>query len=113
MRAFAAPFLILPLLIAGPAGASVGWTFCVASAADGKDVWITGVFSASRDRERLEADLKAYLRGRGVPATVAQCPSPKDDKTEVVNAQFTAEQFHRRFGDALHEVAPSEFGVRR
>ena len=112
MRALAVRIFALSL-IAGPAHASSGWTFCVAEAGGGKDVWITGVFPAVRDRERLEADLKAYLKGRGVSGAVAQCPAPTDDKVEVVNAQFTASEFHHKLGDTLHEVFTPEFDPRR
>ena len=65
MRAFAAPLLVALSLLCAPAHSSSGWTFCVADAG-GKDIWITGVFPAIRDRERLEADLKSYLKSRGV-----------------------------------------------
>lgn len=85
------------------------WTFCIAEAAGEKDVWITEVFAAAHERERLEGDFKAYLKGRGVVRPVAQCPQPKDDKTEMVNAQFTAAEFHRKLGEALHEVVAPEF----
>jgi hypothetical protein len=112
MRARVAQILVLSL-IAGSAHASSGWTFCVAEAGGGKDIWITGVFPAVRDRERLEADLKAYLKGRGVSGAVAQCPAPKDDKVEVVNSQFTAAEFHHKLGDTLHEVFTPEFEPRR
>jgi hypothetical protein len=111
MRALAARILALAL-IADPAHASSGWTFCVADAG-GKDIWITNVFPAIRDRERLEADLQAYLKGRGISGAVAQCPTPNDDKTEMVNAQFTAAEFHHKLGDTLHEVFTSEFDPKR
>ena len=91
-------------LVCAPARA--GWTFCVAeSASGGKDIWITGVFPANRERTRLESDFRAQLRAHGAPQTVVQCPAPKDDKTEMVNQQFTAVEFHRKLGDALHEAA--------
>ena len=109
MRALPARILLILPLICAPAQASAGWTFCVAASSDGKNVWITGVFPANRDRERLEADLRAYLKGRGVSGADAQCPAPKDDKTEMVNAQFTAAEFHRKLGDTLHEVVAPEF----
>jgi hypothetical protein len=112
MRAFAPRILLILPLLGGPASAG-GWTFCVAEAARGKDIWITDVFPAARDRARLEVDLKAYLKGRGVAASDAQCPAPKNDRTEMVNAQFTAEAFHRKLGDALHEVVAPEFEPRR
>jgi hypothetical protein len=79
------------------------WTFCVAEA--GEDVWITDVFVAERPREKLEADFAASLRARGAHADV-QCPAPRDDKTEALNAQFTASEFQRKLGRTLH-VAPA------
>ena len=112
MRASVARILAISM-IAAPAHASSGWTFCVAESGGGRDIWITGVFAAVRDRERLEADLKAYLKGRGVSGAVAQCPAPKDDKTEMVNAQFTAAEFHHKLGDTMHEVFTPEFDPRR
>ncbi len=113
MRLSATRILLALLLGAAPARASAGWIFCVAAAPNGKDVWITDVFAAARDRERLEGDLKGFLKGQGVAGAVAQCPLPKDDKTEVVNAQFTAAEFNRKLGHALHEVAAPEFEPRR
>jgi len=113
MRFTATRIALALLLGAAPLPASAGWTFCVAAAPDGKDVWITDVFQASRDRERLEAELKSFLKGQGVAGAVAQCPLPKDDKTEVVNAQFTAAEFNRKLGHTLHEVAAAEFEPRR
>ncbi len=111
---FTAPRICLALLLAGaPARASAAWTFCVAAAPSGKDVWISDVFATSRDRQRLEADLKSYLKAQGVAGAVAQCPLPRDDKTEVVNAQFTAAEFNRKLGAALHEVAAAEFEPKR
>jgi hypothetical protein len=112
MRAFAALIVLLSPLIGEPAKAA-GWTFCVAESGRGKDIWITAVFPAARDRGRLEMDLKSYLRGRGVAADDAQCPAPKDDKTEMVNAQFSAAEFHRKLGDALHEITAPEFAPPR
>jgi hypothetical protein len=113
LRSTAKRILLALLIGAAPAPASAGWTFCVAAAPDGKDVWITDVFAAERDRERLEVDMKGFLKGQGVAGAVAQCPRPKDDKTEVVNAQFTAAEFNRKLGHALHEVAAPEFEPRR
>jgi hypothetical protein len=106
-------FVLALLLAAAPMPASAAWTFCVAAAPGSTDVWITDVFAAARDRERLEMDLKSYLKTQGVPGVVAQCPLPKDDKTEVVNAQFTAAEFNRTLGHALHEVIAPEFEPKR
>jgi hypothetical protein len=103
-----APTLLLAALAAGPAAAE-RWTFCVASMLGAKDVWITDVFPAGTDRERLEADLKAFLERRGSSRIVAQCPQASDDKTSVVNAQIGAEDFNRKLGAALHAIAAQEF----
>jgi hypothetical protein len=102
---------ILLAAIAEPAQAS--WTFCVAESDGGRQIWITGVFPAARERERLETDFKALLLSRGVSKPVVQCPAPSDDKTEAVNAQFIAAEFHRKLGDALHSVAAPGFEPRR
>ena len=113
MRAAIARVLIGFCALGAPIPARAGWTFCVAESSGGKDVWITGVFAATRERERLEGDFRAYLRSHGVARPVAQCPAAKDDKTEMVNAQITAAEFHRNLGDPLHEVVAPEFDPRR
>lgn len=113
MRWIATRSLLALLVVGAPASASASWTFCVAAKPGGRDVWITDVFAPSRDRGRLEGDLKAYLGARGVEGVVAQCPLPQDDKTDVVNAQFTAAEFNRKLGHALHEVVAPEFEPRR
>jgi hypothetical protein len=89
------------------AAAQPRWTFCVAASKSGADVWITDVFAAERDREQLESAFKAMLERAGARAD-AQCPLPREDKTEAVNAQFQAEEFNRKLGANLH-AAPSEF----
>jgi hypothetical protein len=88
------------------------WTFCVAASKSGADVWITDVFVASHDREQLESAFKAML-GRAGARADAQCPLPREDKTEVVNAQFEAEEFNRKLGATLHPAAANEFPPRR
>jgi hypothetical protein len=88
------------------------WTFCVAASKSGADVWITDVFAASRDREQLESAFKATLERAGARAD-AQCPLPREDKTEVVNAQFEAEEFNRKLGATLHPAPANEFPPRR
>jgi hypothetical protein len=113
MRAKLAKLLVGLLALGAPAPASAGWTFCVAESSGGKDVWITGVFAAARERERLEGEFRAYLKSRGVARAVAQCPAARDDKTEMVNAQFIAAEFHRKLGDALHAVTAPGFDPRR
>jgi hypothetical protein len=94
------------------ADAEPRWTFCVASSKNGSDVWITDVFAAARDRVELEAEFKAVLERVGARAD-AQCPLPREDKTEAVNAQFEAEEFNRKLGATLHAVYAGEFPPRR
>ena len=91
-------------------GASV--TFCVAASKSDADVWITDVFAAERDREQLESAFKAMLERSGARADV-QCPLPREDKTEAVNAEFEAEEFNRKLGATLHAAPANEFPTRR
>jgi hypothetical protein len=107
-RAFAASLVVISALLAS-APARAGWTFCIAETSTGDDVWISGVFEAERDRDRLEGDLRAYLKGRGVANPVAQCPQPRDDKTEAVNAEITAAEFQRKLNRTLHEIPAASF----
>ena len=100
-------------LIVGTARASDAWTFCVGEAADGHDIWITSVFRATKDRERLEQEFTAYLRRHDVSGADVQCPLPKDDKTDVLNGQLTAIEFHRKLGDTLHDAVVPEFESKR
>ena len=101
-------------LVAAPAAAAGdSWTFCVASASGGSDVWITDVFAAPQAREKLERDLKTYLARHGAAHIDAQCPAPVADKTAAVNAQFAAIAFNRKLGATLHEVAARELDRRR
>ena len=98
-------------LVAAPAAAAgEAWTFCVASARGGDNVWITDVFAATRDRVRLERDMKAYLARQGLTRVDVQCPAPAVDKTAAINAQFAAIDFNRKLGATLHEVPARELG---
>jgi hypothetical protein len=109
------PIVALALL-AGLAPASAApqrWTFCVAWAPGAKDVWITEVFPATIDREKLEADLRNLLGRQAASRVVAQCPLPGEDKTSVINAQSGAEEFNRKLGAVLHSVSAQEFPPRR
>ena len=111
MRRFVALVAIavgLPAL----AYAAPRWTFCVGASKSGADVWITDVFAAERDRVELEGAFKALIERTGARAE-AQCPQPRDDKTEAVNAQFEAEEFNRKLGATLHAVLAGEFPPRR
>ena len=89
------------------------WTFCVAASKSGADVWITDVFAASHDRVELESAFKAMLERAGAGAADAQCPEPREDKTEAVNAEFEAEEFNRKLGASLHAAPLGEFSARR
>ena len=86
------------------AGAAPRWTFCVAASKSGADVWISDVFAAERDRERTRKRVQGRDRALGAAGADAQCPQPREDKTEAVNAQFEAEAFNRRMGAKLHAV---------
>jgi hypothetical protein len=88
------------------------WTFCVAASKSGADVWITDVFAASHDREQLESAFKAMLERSGARADV-QCPLPREDKTEAVNAEFEAEEFNRKLGATLRAAPAGAFPPRR
>jgi hypothetical protein len=94
------------------AGAQPRWTFCIAASKSGADVWITDVFAAERDREQLESAFRAMLERTGARPDV-QCPLPRENKTEAVNAQFEAEEFNRQLGATLHAAPASEFPSRR
>ncbi|MGA2492024.1 MAG: hypothetical protein ABSF67_03635 [Roseiarcus sp.] len=112
--AFAGAVLSLVAASSAPAAAaSELWAFCVASARGGDAVWITDVFAATRDRVRLERDVKAYLARQGVTRVDVQCPAPVADKTAAVNAQFAAVEFNRKLGATLHEAPARELGRER
>jgi hypothetical protein len=104
---------LLAFVGASPVAAGERWTFCVASMLGAKDVWISEVFPAGADRERLEAEFKDVLERQGSLRIVAQCPQPDADKTNVVNAQIAAEEFNRKLGSLLHAVSAQEFPPRR
>ncbi len=89
------------------------WTFCVASSNSGAEVWITDVFAAERDREQLESAFRTRIERLGGAGADAQCPMPRDDKTEAVNARFEAEEFNRKLGATLHAVVAGGFPPRR
>ena len=89
------------------------WTFCVASSKSGADVWITEVFAAERDREQLESAFKTMVARLGGLGADAQCPMPREDKTEAVNAKFAAEEFNRKLGATLHAVLAGGFRARQ
>ena len=89
------------------------WTFCIASSKSGADVWISDVFAAERDREHLESAFRITVERMGGVGADAQCPMPREDKTEAVNAQFEAEEFNRKLGATLHSVFPGGFLPRR
>jgi hypothetical protein len=102
----------LLLALTAPAAAQERWTFCVGWASGVKDIWISDVIAAS-DRERLETAYKNYLEREGAAGVVAQCPKPSEDKTDVVNAQTSAEDFNRKAGAVLHAVSAQAFAPHR
>lgn len=99
MKTVCAIALAAILLSGAPAFAhsSLRWTFCVAWQPGGpKDVWITNVFAATTDRDRIEAQLRDLLGREFSTRFVAQCPLPGADKAAVVYAKNGAEEFNRK-----------------
>jgi hypothetical protein len=113
MRRQAAFAAIVLCFVAAAARAAPRWTFCVAAAGGGADVWISDVFVVERDREKLEGAFKSAVERLGASAATAQCPQPRDDKTVAVNAQIDAKAFNRKIGATLHPVAAADFPPRR
>ena len=113
MRRKAAVAAIVLGLTAAAHAAPPRWTFCVAAAGGGADVWISDVFLVERDREKLEGAFKNAVERLGASAATAQCPLPREDKTVAVNAQIDAEAFNRKIGATLHPVAAADFPPRR
>lgn len=95
---------VLVVLIAAVQPTPKGWTFCIAEAGD--EIFVTEVFEAALDREKLEASFAARLRARAIARPDVQCPAPLPDKTDAVNAQFTAIAFQRKLGRSLHAEPP-------
>jgi hypothetical protein len=107
--ALAAVIVSLPEVVS----AAPRWTFCVAAAENGADVWISDVFEADGAREKLEGAFRNAVERLGATGVDPQCPSPRDDKTVAVNAQIDAEAFNRKMGANLHAVPASEFQGRK
>jgi hypothetical protein len=105
--------LAIALIAPSSAFSAPRWTFCVASSKGGNEVWMTGVFAAERDRERLEGEFRNVVERLSAMAADAQCPLPRENKMEAVNAQIDAEKFNRKLGAKLHAVAANEFPPRR
>ena len=74
------------------------------------DIWITDVFAAVAGSRTAGGGLRSRTQRPRRVHPIAQCPPPRDDKTDVVNAQFTAAEFHRKVGDVLHPAAPPRAG---
>src|SRR5271165_445766 len=107
--ALAAVLVSLPgLVFAAPR-----WTFCVAAAQDGVEVWLSEVFQAGENREKLEGAFKTAVERLGATGAVAQCPQPREDKTVALNAQIDAEAFNRKMGANIHAVATNDFPGRK
>jgi hypothetical protein len=101
------------LSLPAAAEAAPRWTFCVAAARGGTEVWISDVFPAEGSRERLEGAFRSVVARLGAAGVNAQCPLPREDKTVALNAQIDAEAFNRKMGANLHAVPASEFPARR
>jgi hypothetical protein len=105
--------LAFALCLPAAAEAAPRWTFCVAAAGGGTDVWVSEVFAADTSRERLEGAFRSTVERLGVSGADVQCPQPLDDRTEAVNAQTTAESFNRKMGARLHAVSAGDFPAAR
>jgi len=75
--------------------------------------WAAQGLDAARRAAAVKAKSKPKpAKTKGASAD-AQCPLPREDKTEAVNAQFEAEEFNRKLGATLHAVFAGEFPPRR
>ena len=61
----------------------------------------------------MEREFKRMLQVQGAADVDVQCPAALADKTDAVNAQFGAVEFHRKAGDTLHEAASPVAAARR
>ncbi len=105
--------LAIAACVPATAHAEPRWTFCVGSSKRGADVWVTEVFAAERSRVEIERAFKATLERSGAAGADVQCPEPRADKTDAVNAQFEAEEFNRKLGATLHAVSAGELPPRQ
>ncbi len=105
--------LAVALCLPAVAEAAPRWTFCVAAANGGAEVFISDVFAAEASRERIESAFKAAIERMGAARADAQCPQPREDRTEAVNAQFAAEAFNRKMGATLRAVPAGDFPAER
>ena len=78
-----------------------------------RDVWITDVFPAGRDRLKLAADLKILLKPPGLLVVTRNVRSRAATRPRRVNAQSAAADFNRKPGEMLHEVSAQDFAPRR
>lgn len=90
--------------LAGPAGAAPGWTFCVAAANGGADVWLSGVFAADGAHAGSAGAFKAAIDKLGGAAADARCPPPRLDRTVALDAQAIVERFGRSAGASVRAV---------
>ncbi len=97
----------------GFVSAAPRWTFCVAAAGGGADIWISDVLEADGARDKLEAAFKGAVERLGATGADARCPSPRDDRAVAADAQSGAEAFSRKMGANLHAVPASDFSGRQ
>jgi hypothetical protein len=109
----AAGFAAIVFCLPAHAEPAPRWTFCVAAAQGGAEVWISEVFLAQGSRERLEGDFKSAVERLGGAGASALCPNPRLDKTVAENAQFDVEAFNRKTGVNVHTTPANAFPGRR
>ncbi len=99
--------------LAGPAGAAPGWTFCVAAANGGADVWVSAVFAADGAYAGAAGAFKAEIEKLGATGAEPQCPPPRLDRTVALDAQAIVERFGRSAGASVRAVPASAIVGRR
>jgi len=85
------------------------WTFCVATAADSDEIFMSPVFAADGPRERLEGAFAKTVEKLGAAGASARCASPRADRAVALRALVGAEAVDRERGATLHAVAASDF----
>jgi hypothetical protein len=105
------PIVLAAALAFAPSASEAAqmWTFCVASAPGGGEVWITAPFASSSDRRALEAAMQTTLKRHEGERALAQCPQPSADKAAVVDAQQAAIALNRKHGAILHALPQQDF----
>jgi hypothetical protein len=101
--------VVVVMSLAGAATAAPRWTFCVARAGGGSEVWISDVFAELVSREALEGAFKDAIGRLGAADAEALCPSPRADRAVAAAALDETEAFNRQIGAKLHVMEAGAF----